>query len=148
MSAFNFKTIIVKGDGIRKEGALAVGSADILPGQFVMRTGHNFAGVTNGDAQQFEKAVAVEQETFGTGIDEAYDTEGERVLYHVCPPGTEVFAWLAGGETANVGDRLQTLGAGNAGLLEVGAVVPMAVAMEAVDNSGSADPVRILVEIV
>jgi hypothetical protein len=142
MSAFSFKTIIVKGDGIRKEGMLAAASNDITPGQFVRRLGHNFSEVSHALAQSLFKAVAVEQETFGTGVTEDYDTEGERVLYHVVPPGTEVFAILNAGETASVGDRLRVAVGGN---LEVNATNAICVAMEDVD--ASAESTRILVEI-
>lgn len=143
MSAFNFRTIVVKGDGIRKEGSLAATSNDITPGQFVTRTGHNFSQVSQSAGQSTFRAVAVEQETFGTGIDEDYDTEGEHVLYAMVSNGTEVFALLAAGQTANVGDLLRTTTDGN---LENNATGAICVAMEDVDNSGGADPVRILVE--
>ncbi len=145
MSAFNFKTIIVKGDGIRKEGANAA-TVDVLPGMFVERIQHNFAVVKEAEANDIAKAVAVEQETFGTGIDVAYDTDLERVLYHVCPPGTEVFAWLAAGQNVDVGARL-SVGLGATLVAATSVEASVALAMEDVDNSGGADPVRILVEI-
>ncbi len=144
MSAFNFKTIIVKGDGIRKEGANAA-TVDVLPGVFVERVHHNFWEVKEAEAGDIARAVAIEQETFGTGIDVPYDTEGERVLYHICPPGTEVFAWLAAGEIAAAAGQLEIAAGGV--LTPIAAATPVALAMEDVDNSGGADPVRILVEI-
>lgn len=141
MSAFNFKTIVIKGDGIRKEGMLAETSNDITPGQFVLRQGHNFSEVRHAAAQSLFKAVAVEQETFGTGITQDYDTEGERVFYHVVPPGTEVFAILNAGESASVGDLLRVAVGGN---LEVNVTNAICVAMEDVD--ATAEATRILVE--
>jgi len=146
MSAFSFKTIVVKGDGIRKEGELAAGSNDITPGMFVARAGHNFSQVTSAGAASRARVVAEEQETFGTGIDEDYDTVGERVLYRACHPGMEVFALLAAGQNVAVGAALETAAGGTLTGVTAGPVV--AHAMEAVDNTAGTDPIRILVEIV
>ncbi len=144
MSAFKFRTIVVKGDGIRKEGKLSDSSNDITPGMFVKRTGHNFTDVLHCAADSPLKCVAVENEVFGTGIDEVYDTEGENVLYHVVHSGCEVFALLHAGRSVAVGALLETV---SGGTLEEGSTQPIACAMEAVDNSGGSTPKRILVEI-
>jgi hypothetical protein len=146
MSAFDYKTIIVKGDGIRKEGELAAGSNDITPGMFVARAGHNFFQVTSAGAASRPRAVAEEAEVWGGNIDTDYDTEGERVLYRSCVPGMEVFALLAAGQNVAVGAALETAAGGTLTGVTAGPVV--AHAMEAVDNSAGADPMRILVEIV
>lgn len=145
MSAYSFNTVIVKGNGIRKEGALASDSTDITPGMFVARSGAKFADVTAAGAKASAKAVAVEQETFGTGITTDYDTDGERVLYHVCSPGDEVFALLATGQNVAVGAALETASGGALTAYTTGPAV--ALAMEAVNNSAGSAAARILVEI-
>lgn len=145
MSAFDFKTIVVKGDGIRKEGMLSATSTDITPGMFVARTGHNFSTVSAAAAGAVARTIAEEAEVWGTDIDEDYDTEGERVLYHACHSGMECFCLLAAGQNVAAGASLEVALGGT--LTAVAAATPVAIAMEAVDNSAGADAIRILVEI-
>ena len=106
------KTIVLKGDFIRKE---AEASEAITPGHLV-----EFGGAaelrkhaTVGGAGR--RAFALENDLIGKGVDDAY-AAGDNVLYGVFGPGAEVYAKLAAGETCTKGDALES--AGN-GLLQV-----------------------------
>ena len=145
MSAYNFRTIIVKGDGIRKEGALGATSHDIMPGQWVERDGENFSEVKHATGGNVAKMIAEEAEIWGTDINEAYDTEGERVLYRACVSGMECFCWLAAGQSVAPGDELEVAVDGD--LTPTAAATSVALAMETVDNSAGATHIRLLVEI-
>ena len=145
MSKYNFKTIVVKGDGIRKEGKLHADSNDILPGCFIRRVGDNFDEIKDAATNSPANAIAIEAETFGTGIDTAYDTDGERVLYHVLHSGCEAFCLLRVGQNVAVGAALEVHT--NGYLTATGSGPTVALAMEAVNNSAGSGPARILVEI-
>jgi hypothetical protein len=102
------RTIVLKGRGILKEAQAAEA---ITPGMLVARdpTGkaikHNVAG---GDALP---AFARENDIFGKGVDTAY-AANDQVLYEVLPPGSEVYTFLAAGETALIESKLVSNGAG------------------------------------
>lgn len=145
MSAYNFRTIIVKGDGIRKEGKLCSDSNDITPGQFVERTGENFDTVKHAAAGALARCIAEEAEVWGTDIDTDYDTDGERVIYRACHSGMEAFCLLATGQSVDAGDTLEVAAGGN--LTAYAAAERVAIAMESVDNAAGTTPARILVEI-
>lgn len=155
------KTIILKGDPIRKEET-AADEQLIYPGMLVefavdggLLQAHSAAG---GNAAP---AWAVEHDLIGKGINEPYyGTDhpakptgylGDRCQYAVSHPGTEIFALLAAGQDVPKGAFLESAGDGT--LREFTAQADqyraiVARAIEPMDNSGGAAPVRIRVEVV
>lgn len=147
------KTIVVKGQGVRKE---RIANAAITPGHLVevMSTGKLRKHATAAGTAQ--KAFAVEDDLQGKVISDDY-AAASIVQYNVMQPGDEVYALIKDGETIVIGDYLESGGDGtlqkqsvtSAGEVEYpGSAV--AVALEAVDMSGSsaADPSgRCIVEI-
>ncbi len=102
------KIILLKGDGIRKEG-VTVGT--IVPGELVERvpTGIQVHGVA---AEKTLPAIALEYRIQGKGIDDAY-LVGDQVLYSVLPPGAEFQGLLQASSAAVViGDLLVSAGDG------------------------------------
>lgn len=104
-------TITLKGDGIHKE---AVAGGAITPGMLVALTSastntviaHSVAG---GPAV---RAFAIENELEGEDITDAY-ASGDKVLYTVFQPGSEVYALVAASAPAiTKGDYLESDGAG------------------------------------
>lgn len=89
-----------------------------------------------------EKMFALEDELQGKTIDDDYDAD-EPVQCWVATPGEEVYAWLANGEDVAIGEILVADGNGKlkAATEDSSGVVveefPIAVALEAVDMSGS-----------
>lgn len=89
-----------------------------------------------------EKLFALEDELQGRTIDTDYDS-GDPVQCWLATPGEEVLAWLANGEDVSIGDLLVSNGDGQLKAMTAdssGVVVeeyPIAVALEAVDMSGS-----------
>lgn len=102
------KTVILKGDPIRKE---AIAHEAVTPGQLV-----NF--YTDGTLQKHATAggnaqpmFVVEEDFVGDGIDVAY-AANDQVQYIVGRPGDEVYAWLTTSQTIKKGDPLMSNGAG------------------------------------
>jgi len=161
------RTIILKGERlhIRKEG---IADSAISPGHLVALAADgkfDVHGTAGGVAQ---RAFAIERELeghysgrdpiAGSPIDVAY-AANDRLLYAVCAPGCEVYALVAPSAAAIVkGDKLESAGdgtlrkatAGNpSGTPPVYAGIVVAIALEAVDNSGNAaSSARIIVETV
>lgn len=109
MSAYNYNTIFVKGDGLEKESKGYGGS--IYPGHLIQvhsTTQVKVHATAGGHAQ---KAFAVEDEEQGNTIDDKYDV-GLNLKYKVAQRGAEVFAWLKEGESVSVGDPLESAGTG------------------------------------
>lgn len=144
-------TIILKGDGIRKERPAA--AAGIRPGDLleIDSTGdyavHSGAGLTVG-----AKTFAFENELAGKAIDDNYLVD-EQVLAVACKSGMEILAWLLDGEVAVIGSVLDSAGDGNLKVVDVSVATGqdernaiVAVALEALSPSGSDG--RIKVEIV
>ena len=152
------RTIFLKKRPIRKE---AIAGGAITPGHLIAL---NSAGkvvvhaVAGGIAA---KAFAFENELTNYGgagtTDHTIDTpyaNNDNCYYGVCSSGAEVYALIAAGNPAiakgaylqSAGDgTLEAVGAGTPGTTFPG--VAVAVALEAVDNSGGASPARIIVEI-
>lgn len=125
------RTIIVGGEGHRYEyvsaGAVTPGDLIIL-GSAGTVVRHATAGGNT------ERLFAIENEIFGTGTDVAY-ASGERVLAEACTPGMMVNVTLAAAAAAIVvGDQLEAAGDGTMRKKNTG--IALAVALEAVDNSG------------
>jgi hypothetical protein len=135
------KTIMLKGHGVRNE---RVANAAITPGHFVelMSTNKVKVHATAGGAV-LPKAVAVEDDLQGKTIADAYSS-GAPCQFNVVGPGDEVFAILANGENAAIGDKL--ISAGDGTLKELTSQTTdesvVAIALEALDmsDSSAADP--------
>lgn len=102
------KTVILKGDPIRKEG---IAHAAITPGHLL-----NF--YTDGTLQAHATAggnaaprFAVEEDFVGDDITTAY-AAGDQVQYIVARPGDEVYAILTTSQTIKKGDALESAGDG------------------------------------
>lgn len=139
------KTINLKGDFLRKEGAA---SEAITPGHLVEFGGSNDLQKHSAASGNARKAFALENDLVGDGIDDDYDT-GDTVQYGLFERGAEVYALLADGENVSKGDALESDGAGalqaHAAIgsgVQVDAIV--AYALEAVNASGET---RIKVEV-
>lgn len=102
------KTVILKGDPIRKEG---VAGGAITPGHLIAFDAsgdlvvHATAG---GDAQP---RFAIEQEFIGDGITDAY-ADDDQVQYVLARPGDEIYAILTTSQTIKKGDPLESTGDG------------------------------------
>lgn len=151
MASTTSQTIILKGNGIRKEGAA---SEAITPGHLIEFGGANDLQKHSTAAANARKAFAVENDLVGDDISTAYAT-GERVQYEVFHAGTEVYALVAAGATAvTKGAALESAGDGTLRILATDAATDdtqrdsvVAYALEAVDNSGGGAEARIKVEI-
>lgn len=161
----SYNTIVLKGKGIQKE---AVAAGSITPGMLVAlnSAGKVAAHATGGGVAQ--RAFAVEYELgFGSystgykagGINDAYSAN-DNVKYVIAERGDEIYALVAAGASAIVaGDLLESNGAGgfrkvtaasqltSANYTYTPAGTALAVAMEAVDNSGGSSVARIKVEV-
>lgn len=134
------KTIILKGDFIRKEGEA---SAAITPGDLVEFGGAADMRVHATIGGAARRAFALENDLIGKGITDAY-AAGEMVQYGVCVPGAEVYARLAAGETCSKGDALESAGDGRlvvSSTAVAGSIVGWA--LEAITVAGS----RVKVEV-
>ncbi len=148
------RTIILvnKDNCVMKE---LVAGGTITPGHLVdiASTGKY---VVHPDAKVRTAAIfAAEADLIGKGIDDNY-VANDNVYAWVCPPGTEVNALVAASASAIViGDLLESAGDGTlrkrtaASQLGSGtydytaAGEPVAMAIEAVDNSGGGSPARL-----
>lgn len=151
MASTTPNTIILKGNGIRKEGAA---SSAITPGYLVEFGGANDLQPHSTAAANARKAFAVENDLVGDGIDTDYAV-GERVQYEVFGSGCEVYALVAAAATAiTKGAALESAGDGTLRILTTDAATDdtqrdsvVAYALEAVDNSAGGTEARIKVEI-
>lgn len=139
-SAQNPKTIILAGDGVRREG---VAGGTITPGMFI--SGPDSALVPHDDAGNFaQAAVALEYDLTGRGIDDDYSS-GDQVLYSVLKEGSEVYAILADGQDVAAGALLTSNGDGK--LKEAAATnFVVARAKEAKTASGDDERIRVVIE--
>ena len=130
----------------------------ITPGHLVELTSADKVQKQATAAAKAEAAFAVEDSMQGKDYTEDYST-GDRVQFHLLKKGQEVWAILKDGESVVIGDRIEPAGGGevqkssttSAGAL-VNAAAQLAIALEAIDASGSAaTPVadrRIIIRIV
>jgi hypothetical protein len=143
-SATVTKTIELYGTGLQHEEVVT--DAAVTPGMLVTRTAtgvrpHNVAAGTA------SPTFALENGAVGRGIDDAY-TVGEQCIYKAFAVGSGIYALAhAGGAAIAVGAYLKSAGDGTLELAGADQVA-VAQALEAVDNSGGATPVRIKVEII
>lgn len=150
MASSTPNTVILKCNGVRKEGAA---SEAITPGALVEFGGANDLRNHATAAGNARKAFAIENDLVGDGIDVAYAT-GERVQYEVFHAGAEVYALVAAGAAAiTKGAALESAGDGTVRIQAAAAATSQAqrdsvvgYALEAVDNSGGVSTVRIKLE--
>ena len=150
-----YRTITLMGDPVRKESTAA---AAITPGMLIERTSADKVQAHSSAGQNAEKMFALEDDLQGNEIGTAYSADNI-VQIGFFKPGDEVYALLADGENAAIGDYLESNGSGymrvyaasSAGAVEYPSSI-VGVALEALDMSGSsgADPAsqRIRIEIV
>lgn len=102
------RTIILKGDPIRKEGICA---AALTPGHLIEfdSNGKLIKHATAGGNAQ--PRFAVEEEFIGDDISTA-TAIGDQVQYVVGRTGDEIYAWCAVSQTIKKGDPLESNGAG------------------------------------
>ena len=146
------KTIVLKGQGqVRKE---LIAAAAITPGYLCERTSSNTVQKHAGAGLTAAPMFALENEVVGGNIDTAY-VALDTVLLGIFPPGTEIFALVAASASAIViGDVLESDGDGTLRIQTADAATDaaqrrsaVAVAIEAVDNSGGGSEARIKVEL-
>lgn len=143
-SAQNPKTIELYGHGVQNEAEVT--DAVVTPGMLLTRSAdgvrpHNVAGATA------VPAFAQEYGMTGRGIDDDYAV-GDQCVYKTYVAGSGVYALVADG-TAAISALDYLASAGDGTLVTAGDdEVAVAQALEDVDNSGGADPVRIKVEII
>lgn len=121
--------------------------AAITPGMLIELTSSGTVQANSSAGLACQKMFALEDELQGKTIADAYAADSPVQCWNTVP-GEEVFAWLANGEDVAIGDLLVSDGAGalKAMTADSSATVteetPIAVALEAVDMSGSsgADP--------
>lgn len=151
------KTIILKNKAntIRVEAQAA---AAITPGHFVEYTSAGKVQVHGNAGQNMAPMVAVENDLIGDEIGTAYAAD-DNVLFHICPPGTVVYSFLATGNNVAIGDLLESDGAGGwqahtpQAVDEGGAATytiylnaARAIALEALNNaSGSQSRLKVLI---
>ena len=155
------KTIILKGAERCMQVEYQAGGT-ITPGHLVAlnSSGALVVHPTAGGTAP-ERMFALEDDAQGRGISDNYDsTTYKNVRAMVCPPGTEVYAWLAANAAIAIGDKLES--AGNGQLREhVGQQSPItspgvavrtgqvvAVALEAKDSTSPVGVTRIKVRVV
>jgi hypothetical protein len=134
-----------------QEGRLASASTPITPGMLI----HPSAGGTDNptlephdtaEAVPMPVMVAVEMpERMGSGIDDAYDTLGETVLYYIPAVGDRLYMFLEAAGNVAAGALLESNGAG-ALQADADADGILFRALEAVDNSAGAVNARIRVQ--
>lgn len=152
------KTVFLRGNAVYIDGEVEAAKT-IVPGQLIEESAagewqpHSTAGANA------QKAFAMEQELIGNGIDTDIDA-GEKFTVMFPAPGSEIYAWLDDGETAVVGNALVSAGEGSLDVYAAQAVDEggaatytiydqniVAYAVEDVDNSLGATPVRIRVRV-
>lgn len=136
------KTILLKGEVIRKEG---VTDEAVTPGELVERGGSNdYQAATSGNSGTAMKAFALENDLLGDGIDDDYDS-GDTMQIGYPERGAEVYAFLAYGDNVSVGAALESAGSGNLTAHSSGRVIGHA--LEAVNNTTVSGAARIKIEV-
>lgn len=137
--------------GIRKE---AVAGGAITPGFLLERSSATAVVAHNSAGANAQPLFALENDLVGEDISDAY-ASGDTVQMIYAHRGAEIYAWLADGETASVGDYLQSDGDGALAVLvgvstsdsgvTIAPAQAVAVALEAKSPSGA--DARIKVEV-
>jgi urease alpha subunit len=134
------KTVLLRGNDQAFFEAVAV--AACTPGQLLIIDNAGKVRPHNVAAGVAMPIFAREEEYVGGTIDTAYAV-GDQVTYVHCKSGDEVYAWLKNGVTSVIGGFLESDGAGAFQLgthavtnAATAAAWPVAMALEAVNNSG------------
>lgn len=147
------KTILLRGDPTHHEAQ--AGAAGIKPGHLIKLSSTAGDVVVHSTASDVAAPLFAREEDYvGASIDDAY-ADNDRVPYLHCQSGDEVYAFLKANAAAVViGDYLES---GAAGALQksthavtsatTAAAWPIAIALQAIDNSANAAQVRIKVRI-
>lgn len=134
------KTVLLRGDNQAFYEAIAV--AACTPGQLLIIDSAGKVKPHNVAAGVASPIFAREEEYVGGTIDTAYAV-ADQVTYVHAKSGDEVYAWLKNGVTSVIGGFLESDGAGAFQLsthavtsATTAAAWPVAIALEAVNNSG------------
>lgn len=145
-------TIYLKGDPQGREG---LATQAIIPGQLVRIAPVAAPNVSDGRllgvslhsaGKTSQMAVAREADIFGKSIDDAY-AKDDTVLYNEFRKGDMFYGFLAAAGKVVVGDQLASNEDGSFKLATADDAI-IAVATEAVDNTGGASQVRLKVEVI
>lgn len=128
------RKILIKGSPLQKE---AVAEAAVTPGDLVELTSSGTVQRHSTAGGAAARTFAREREMVGDGVDTDYAAD-DTVIYLACPHGTEVKARLSASQTIDVGDALESAGAGKLRALASGVIV--ARAAEAVTSGGGETP--------
>lgn len=134
-SADTPKTVLLSGDPVQYE---APAGAAITPGHILVYDGED---VEPGASAQFR--IARERDFVGEGIDSEIPS-GDNTPFYIGRKGDRFYAFLADGESVEVGDKLEALADGTLADFDEG--IAIATALETINNT-SGDPVRIKVEV-
>ena len=144
-----YNTIMTKVRSIFQEGYPLTASGSITPGMLCI-----FAGTTtltisphsNASVIPSPMLVAVEAPyRNGSGINDAYDEDGENVEVQYLLPGDHFYGLLSAGEI--VDSYADRLGSDAAGALQIATTYAFLRPLELVDNTYGIASVRILVEV-
>lgn len=115
------RTVLLRGADhiVQVEGGVAAGA--IKPGYLVDGISSVVAHATAGGVAP--KAIALERDEFGTGVDSTYTTAnsgtgspdyaiGDQVKVALCHPGVQFLGWVASGQVLVENDRLESAGTG------------------------------------
>jgi hypothetical protein len=102
------------------------------------------------------RAIALERDEFGTGIDETYIgtnngtpspyyASGDQVKVALCHPGVQFTGWVASGQNITENDRMESAGDGSFRKYAAGTI--LARALETLDMRNTVGPSRIKLEI-
>jgi hypothetical protein len=154
MSTVNPKTIVLRGNPTHHEAQ--AGAAGILPGHLIRLSSTSGDVLVHNVAAGFcAPMFAREEDYVGGTISDAY-ADNDRIPYVHCQGGDEIYALLPASAAAVViGDLLESNGDGTlkkttrASTNTTTAIAhPIAIALQAVDNSGGGAAVRIKVRII
>jgi len=143
------KTIILK--GTPKQETCKIGEASMYPGALVEELTARTVTMHATEAGNAEKMFLIEDALQGKEISDVFTNAAQCQVAH-CKSGDEIYAWLADGENASVGEALVSAGSGgdlqcfsasqDFGSDNTGNIYPDAIvayALEAVDLDGSSN---------
>ena len=151
------KTVLLGGEPRHAEAPAA--SANVTPGMLLLLTSaaavrpHNVAGGAG------PVMVAREADFIGASIDDVYEyATSDLVPYYIGKSGDRFYMFLEAGANVAIGAKLESNGAGalqavtapaeTEGVVSSFGGQALVQALEAVNNSGGGDPVRIKVEVI
>jgi hypothetical protein len=136
------RTIRLKGVGTRME---RVATAAVLPGSLVMLNATNNLVVHATAGGTTPAIFALENELIGKGIDDAY-ASGDYIQAEHFNSGDWVLGYVdAAAAAIAIGDQLESAGDGS--LRKHVSGTPIAISMDALDNSAGASIARLRVDI-